>query len=275
MELDLDLDNYNLTDLLNLFNLPHQFDDDDLRKAKKVVMSTHPDKSNLPKEYFLFFAKAFKLVHSLHTQRTKNIEYILDDETTKDDPVAKFAKRADFQEEFNRLFEANRISCQTDEGYGEWLQSEEDVCDRVLHHKGEMSKAIDEHRKTLCVCKDIRSIGDEIALNLDPDAPSHYEASLFSKLPYEDLRKAHTETVIAVNMEDQRPEFADEKALRHHRQQMNATPLTKVEAQSALQSHHKHEDIQGVQRAFRLAKQDEEVAKLNASLQSKFLLLMR
>jgi hypothetical protein len=67
--LDLDIDNYNLPDILSLFNLPTLFNEDDLKRAKLAVLKTHPDKSRLPKEYFLFFTKAYRIVHQIYTIR--------------------------------------------------------------------------------------------------------------------------------------------------------------------------------------------------------------
>ena len=67
--LDLNIDNYNLPDILALFNLPTLFEEDDLKRAKLAVMKTHPDKCQLPKEYFLFFTKAYRIVHQIYTVR--------------------------------------------------------------------------------------------------------------------------------------------------------------------------------------------------------------
>jgi hypothetical protein len=67
--LDLNIDNYNLPDILALFNLPTLFNDDDLKRAKLAVLKTHPDKCQLPKEYFLFFTKAYRIVHQIYTVR--------------------------------------------------------------------------------------------------------------------------------------------------------------------------------------------------------------
>jgi hypothetical protein len=67
--LDLDIDNYNLPDILSLFNLPTLFNEDDLKRAKLAVLKTHPDKCQLPKEYFLFFTKAYRIVHQIYTIR--------------------------------------------------------------------------------------------------------------------------------------------------------------------------------------------------------------
>jgi len=67
--LDLNIDNYNLPDILALFNLPTLFDEADLKRAKLAVLKTHPDKSQLPKEYFLFFTKAYRIIHQIYTIR--------------------------------------------------------------------------------------------------------------------------------------------------------------------------------------------------------------
>ena len=67
--LDLNIDNYNLPDILALFGLPTLFNEDDLKRAKLAVLKTHPDKSQLPKEYFLFFTKAYRIVHQIYTIR--------------------------------------------------------------------------------------------------------------------------------------------------------------------------------------------------------------
>ena len=67
--LDLNIDNYNLPDILALFNLPTLFNEADLKRAKLAVLKTHPDKSQLPKEYFLFFTKAYRIIHQIYTIR--------------------------------------------------------------------------------------------------------------------------------------------------------------------------------------------------------------
>ena len=59
MDVDLDLDNYELEDLLKLFKLDYDFNVNQLKQAKKIALKTHPDKSGLPNEYFIFFSKVF------------------------------------------------------------------------------------------------------------------------------------------------------------------------------------------------------------------------
>jgi len=67
--LDLNIDNYNLPDILALFKLPTTFNKEDLKRARLAVLKTHPDKSQLPNEYFIFFTKAYRIVHQIYTIR--------------------------------------------------------------------------------------------------------------------------------------------------------------------------------------------------------------
>ena len=50
--LDLNIHNYNLEDIANLFHIPTHFTKEDLKNAKKIVLKTHPDKTRLDKKYF-------------------------------------------------------------------------------------------------------------------------------------------------------------------------------------------------------------------------------
>ena len=54
-DLDLDLNNYNLDDILKLLRLPYDFTEEDMKQAKKIVLMTHPDKSGLDQKYFSIF----------------------------------------------------------------------------------------------------------------------------------------------------------------------------------------------------------------------------
>lgn len=59
---NLNLDEYNLEDIMDLFGLNHGFTESDLRNAKKVIMKVHPDKSQLDKKFFIFFSKAYNIL---------------------------------------------------------------------------------------------------------------------------------------------------------------------------------------------------------------------
>ena len=69
-----------------------------------------------------------------------------------------------------------------------------------------MNEIIEEKKKnlkSLVVHKDIMTTENKSnGSYLANTKPEEYSSDVFSKLPYEDLRKAHTETVVPVNMKD-------------------------------------------------------------------------
>ena len=62
---DLNIENYDLEDILNLFKLEYHFEEGDLKRAYKTALKTHPDRSNLPDNYFRFYMKAYKIVEKI------------------------------------------------------------------------------------------------------------------------------------------------------------------------------------------------------------------
>ena len=129
-KMDLNLENYSLQDLLALFKLPIDFDEADLKRAKRTVLMTHPDKSKLDGEYFLFFTQAYKIVHYVyqvrHNGKVEPLE--IDDDGRKKAAAERFLKTPHFHKQFNELFEKVYIRTEEEsEGYGEWLKSSDDL----------------------------------------------------------------------------------------------------------------------------------------------------
>lgn len=69
--LDLDITNYELDDILNLFKLNYNFTQSDLKNVYKIVLKTHPDKCNLDKRFFIFFSKLFKILKNVYQLNMK------------------------------------------------------------------------------------------------------------------------------------------------------------------------------------------------------------
>lgn len=71
--LDLNINNYKFTDLLNLFQIPYSYNKNDLEKVKEQTSKMHPSKSKLKDDFFMFFSKAYKLLESVYFYREKKI----------------------------------------------------------------------------------------------------------------------------------------------------------------------------------------------------------
>ena len=279
--IDLNLENYDLNDLLALFKLEFDFNEDDLKRVKKTVMQTHPDKSQLDKKYFLFFSSAYKIIFSIYEFRHKSskkqsTEYTVEKDEEKELLLKSLQKKPNFNKIFNELFEKHRIKDDENEtGYGDWFKSDENMDDRTTT-LNQMNATFEQKKrevKELIPYKDVEEMGQSSnQFDLTRDKPEYYTSALFSSLQYEDLKKAHVESVIPVTHEDYlaRPKFKNVLELQADPTYNDTKPLSLSQAKEYLQTRHTYQAQNDVQRAYKLAKQDEVVRKANEGWMSGF-----
>ena len=278
--LDLNIHNYELNDLLNLFKLPFHFKEEHLKEAKKIVLKTHPDKSGLDKEYFLFFSQAYKYLFKIHQLRqsstTTNTEYEKDDLWSKEhsiliDGKIKTMSQEEYTHWFNSTFEKMRLQDDIEEtGYGNWLKSDEDVVNETISSTGQMNEFIQNKKKQLrelVVHQDFQdmNMSTEGQFDLVRETPGNYGSSMFDKLQFEDLRKAHCESVIPVTEEDfhQRKKYSSVDQLNRERTQdmvQNSDEWISSHKDKLKNTINRDEDV-NIQRAYKLMNQDEMIRK--------------
>jgi len=280
--LDLDIDNYSLEDILSLFQLESDFTEEELKDAKKMVLMTHPDKSKLNQEVFLFFTKAYKYLYFIYQFRKRNNKTIredLDGDEGHGEIIAKIRSNDEFNKIFNQLFEENKMSdAFSEKGYEDWYRGEEDEDDNEKHkvyNQSDMRKAFYEEKKRkmqLIEYKGVEEMDDKSHFDLSGDAPENYGSSLFSNLQYEDLKKAHTENIIPVSELDYDPaqHFRTVTQLQSFREGQDITPLNNTQTSHYLENKEKLEARENTRRAFLLAKQMEEGERKNEQILAKF-----
>ena len=277
--MNLNIEDYDLDDILKLFKLSSNFDETALRNAKKTVLKTHPDKSGLDKEYFLFFVKAYKILHSIHEFKTRSCPrtttYSLNDEPDISNDIQAFLNNPKFNEKFNELFEKTQLN-QESSGYGDWLKSDEDINTDVAT-KATMNKKIYEKKQELRSIVPVKEIEEMHTANFSDITgaePEYYSSDVFSNLGYEDLRKAHTETVIPVTEEDAPAmQFNSKEELVQHRASQNFKPQSLQQANEYIEGKQQQQNQDDMQRAFKLARQDENNRKIQDKWMSNFKLL--
>ena len=279
--LDLNIENYELTDLLALFKIDFEFNAEDLKRVKKTVMQTHPDKSGLDKKYFLFFTSAYKIVFSIHEFRHKSsahqsTEYTVEKDEEKELLLKKLKNKPNFNKLFNELFEKHKITDEeTANGYGDWMKSDENMDSRTttmsqMHATFEQKK---REVKELVPFQEIEEAGGTVShFDLTRDKPTYYSSAVFSNLQYEDLKKAHVESVIPVTQEDylSRPKFKNVLEMQQHPDYKDTAPLSLSQANDYLKQRESFQAKNDVQRAYKLAKQDEVARKANQGWMSGF-----
>ena len=295
MDIDFNINNYNLDDILNLFKLDKNFTINDLKNAKKYVLMLHPDKSGLDKEYFLFYTKAFRVINNIYEfskrkqekldNTNSDIKYsndsILNENGNKliiDNFVEQKGK--DFNRWFNQEFEKNNLQDDSvKNGYGEWLTSNEDLDE--LNHKmsiNQLHDNINEKKKKLSALakrEEIREISHNSGNLLDTSVPDNYQSDIFSKLQYEDLKLAHTESVVPVTKDDfdNSLKFNNVESYRQYRNSQDINPINEKESMNYFSNKNSLEDRQALDLAYKLSLQTEESKRFNKNLLSKMKLI--
>ena len=280
-DLDLNIDNYELRDLIKLFKIPLHFQESDLKDAKKVVLKTHPDKSGLDKDYFLFFSQAFKYLLKIYQLRQSssitNTEYDNNDldcsfkseHTILIDGEIKDMDQTQYIDWFNKAFDKMKLhDDDNDDGYGDWLKSDEGLVNKQANNSTEMNELINEKKnqiRSLVVHNDFTDSNSSNHFDLIRDRPENYGSSIFDKLQFEDVRKAHMESVIPVTDEDfkNRKKYTNIDELNRER-----TTELKISSKQWYTAHENKlnklktddEDL-NIQRAYKLMNQDEVIRR--------------
>ena len=285
--MDLDISNYDYEDILKLFNVSKQLTEEDLKNAKKQVLATHPDKSGLDKSYFLFFSNAYKILFNIYNFREKHSSltnlnnYNENYNTEKDEINAALIHKItnnksskEFNSWFNEQFENFKLTNEYEaNGYGDWLTNNETNTETIEKCKdlNSMNKIIEEKKQilrthNLVKKRDVCEFNNTNYCDLTNSKPEDYGSGLFSKLQYEDLKKAHEESLIPVTNEDNTNNYSSLEDIRIKRASQSLEPLKQNEATSYLNKSKEDENNISIARAYSLFKQDE----LNKQKNDKF-----
>ena len=167
---DLEIDNYDLEDLLGLLKLNYNFDESDLKAAWKRCLKTHPDKSGLEPKYFIFYKKAFKVISEIFHFRSRrkdmNTEYIVEENESERkllDPIQKNKEK--FNKWFNEMFDKIRVADnEQDNGYEEWFRSGSESVEKERIPLSQFEKEFYKRKKESGMLVKHRGIMEFIAL---------------------------------------------------------------------------------------------------------------
>lgn len=256
----LDISHYSFQEILNLFNLTYTITEDDLRNAKKKVLMTHPDKSRLPPEYFLFYKKAFDIVVEYYKNNTKQNVPLPEKCTYQNEfgPDAQTAKQVhstiskmdsqQFNTMFNKIFDKT-IERKVDTSRNEWFSREEPVYSiNEPVTKTNMNAAFEQVKErqqahALARYTGVSHIysghgmGTNFYEEIDDEDEEYVTADIFSKLKFEDIRKVHKDqTVFSVSEREYAnvPKYASVEQFERARSTADLTPLERARAEQIL-----------------------------------------
>ncbi len=286
---------YNLDELLNLFNLNYRFSKEDLLKAKKKVMMTHPDKSNLDAKYFLFYKKAYDIILEFYKNQNKHNDDIYDKDyaaneydnqnssTTKEmsKQINKIPTKQ-FQQKFNTLFEENMTS-KPDPTVNEWFTSEENMYDLKgtvnKSNMNQMFEKVKSQQSNLVKYKGVQTLqvnGNSGNSLYDQNNDDYVSTDVFSKLKFDDLRKVHKDqTVLQVSEKDYQniPKYNSVDQFVRARGKQTLTPLEKQKAEQLLAQENETYKQEIMQKEYEAKLRSMKNEEKNKHILSKFLYL--
>jgi hypothetical protein len=250
---------YKLNEILDLFGLSYDISIDDLKRAKKVVLMTHPDKSKLSPEYFLFYKKAFDIIVQFYENQTKQNRPVPKEEmkyqTMNPNGYDKSSSNkirntinemptTEFQSRFNQLFEEN-MSSKPDVSKNDWFTKDDNIykVPENVNSKniGQVFQRFKEENSNTILAKyrGVECINANSGSGYydEEDNDQYVACDVFSKLKFDDLRKVHKDqTIFAVSENDYEkvPQFSSVDHYVRERSKVSMTPLEKNQAELML-----------------------------------------
>ncbi len=291
---NLDINTYSLEEIMGLLDIDYNLTEESMRRAKKKVLMTHPDKSKLPQEYFLFYKQAYEIVLNIFKQKVRtssstvynpnNIQHNTLGTNTQIELSDSHVKKVS-NNKFNELFETN-VAKKVDNTKYEWFKNEgaDEFSGKNITSKnmGSELEAFKQRQSSMIVYRGVQELqssnnGTSYFDDEDDTSSDYVSCDIFGKLKFDDLRKVHKDqTVIAVSEADltRRKQYGSvDQFVRDRDQATNGASMTKVEAENVLERQRKEKErliMQKQHRDYMLQKEYED--KMN-SVRSAFLQL--
>jgi len=298
MNHQLDIHNYSLNEIFNLFKIPSKthITTEHIKQAKKITLQMHPDKSKLPHEYFMFYKKAFEIIVSYYEtqQKTsqivpteKEIEYEHLDENINEKEIAKqiqkISAEKSFHKKFNALFEENMRE-KIDTSQNEWFTREDPLFTNAniksVSQMNETLEKIKEKTQSMSIYRGIQTLNSSSnGSNLygEDSREDYISSDPFSKLKYEDLRKVHKDqTVFSISEKDiSKVKKYDNVDQYQRSRESNYIPLEKTEAERILQHREKEMQEKIMQKQYQSDLRTLENMEKSKKVQATFLRIGR
>ncbi len=290
---NLDINSYNLEELLGLFDLQYELNMEDMKRAKKKVLMLHPDKSRMDAKYFLFYKKAYEMIYQFFTHQQKQNQNVTKEatvyrpnedihhETTSkkiNEQIEKMENK-NFQNKFNQLFEENMYQ-KPDETRNAWFRDEKSSYDLPQNGSNNIDRTFQQIKEKNNGLVRYRGVQNNMQTNNgtsfydEDDDESYVSSDPFGKLKYDDLRKVHKdETVFSVSENDihKIKTYRSVDEFNRARGQQDTNPIEQEKAQQMLNLKEQQKRELQMQREYQAKLQSQQYAEKNKSILASFL----
>lgn len=247
MSHSLDINHYAFGELLELFDLDNEnITIDELKRAKRRVLMTHPDKSKLPPEYFLFYKKAFEIIVRMYenvekvSKKVEDQEYVADQSDLSNKEFRKNIQKIpqkDFHKTFHENFEKHAQK-KIDTSKNDWFRNEESMYSDLAQNANQMGAAFDrikERQQQMIIHKEIAPMRHSSGNSYydDDDNGEYVQCDPFSKLKFDDLRKVHKDETIFSTRESDMNNIQTFRSVDDYQRARDVTQIRPMERTNA------------------------------------------
>ena len=252
---NLDIHNYSFHEIMDLFELDiDNVTVDELKRAKRKVVMIHPDKSKLPKEYFLFYKKAFDIVIRMYgdmqkvSQKVENQEYFPEmsesslGNTKQMKHTLNSIPQETFQKTFNKMYETH-VKKPIDTERNNWFSQEESMYNHHVSNPNQMNSALEQvkqQQQSIIKYQGVVPIQSNYHSNSFYEDDSHNDeeteymsSDVFSKLKYEDVRKVHRDQTVFNISESQYDNIPKYRNVQDYERARNVNHIKPMEQNQA------------------------------------------
>ena len=252
---NLDIHNYSFHEIMDLFELDiDNVTVDELKRAKRKVVMIHPDKSKLPKEYFLFYKKAFDIVIRMYgdmqkvSQKVENQEYFPEmsesslGNTKQMKHTLNSIPQETFQKTFNKMYETH-VKKPIDTERNKWFSQEESMYNHHVSNPNQMNSALEQvkqQQQSIIKYQGVVPIQSNYHSNSFYEDDSHNDeeteymsSDVFSKLKYEDVRKVHRDQTVFNISESQYDNIPKYRNVQDYERARNVNHIKPMEQNQA------------------------------------------
>lgn len=293
---NLNIQTYSFEEILGLFELSKEFNEEDIKRAKKKVLWMHPDKSRLPSEYFLFYKKAYETLLVFFEEKTKQDKVVPNTEiayvpmnTSENKKVGKVInamKAEEFNNVFNEMFDKNMVKPQ-DSARNEWFKQSNALYEvpETVTQQG-MGQALNKVREKTNEMTRYRGVETMYSggaggtkLYDEEENPTEFEyvsSDIFGKLKYDDLRRVHKDqTVFSVSESDfqNMTKYTSIDHLSSERGKQNLTPMDKQKSEDLIKQQQQHYKDAMMKKQYEAQLRTMEYSEKNKTVLANFLRL--
>ena len=174
-----------------------------------------------------------------------------------------------FNKWFNKMFEEIKLNNDyNDEGYGDWLKNIDNDDNLICNNLNEINEKIKIKKQILrenqlTKFSIINEFNNTSYCDITNSKPQEYSSGLFSKFQFEDLKRAHEESIVPVTDDDYNKNYNSIDDIKIKRQEQNLEPLSESKSAEIMNNQNNQENVINSHRAYKLYQQQELIESAN------------